>query len=434
MNKHISRLIPSILLTALIAGCSESERVTEPRISSQCNGTICSFTIQNNDLVRYTNIIGKDIERTLHSTRLNAAEGTHITWTIGDENEGQYANSSKLILLGLEPCKDDICNSNSYPTTGFVFNTQKSHSIAVRGDIINQDGSKTTINEVSNVSLTIGEPKIIIKNIDGEKYTFSADVEHLGIQESNYDLSWSVDDEDNLSNNQATEFTYDFSTIINNKETHQDQHIVKLKVTPSDPSIDPIIVEQPILLQELSSPEMMISPIKGKSIVVSANADKLPNDTLYLWSVEGQPSLKGSGLSTTLNFPQYATAYTVTLTAKLPISGEILTTTKTITTGYGLPSIKTEIGGGSGNDYILSVDKTGTGLPDNTTYLWAIGDNYTIIGDTTNFEFVANTTTTVNLKVTVGNEIIGTVSKQVTSGNKSDPVILSVTKGYSPLY
>jgi hypothetical protein len=423
MNKHILRLTPSILLTALIAGCSESERVTKQKISIQCNGITCSFTIRNNDLVRYTNIIGKDIERTLHSTQLNAAEGTHITWTIGDENEGQYAESSKLTLLGLEPCKDETCNSHSYPTTGFVFNTLKTHSISVRGDIINKDGSKIILNDVTNVSLTIGEPKIIIKSIKDEEYTFSADVEHLGIQENDYTLSWSVDDEDNFSANQVTEFTYDFSTIIKDKET-QDQHIVKLKVTHLDPSIDPIIVEQPILLQKISSPEMIISPIKGKSIVVSANVNNnLPNDTIYLWSVEGQPSIKGSGLSTTLNFPQYATAYTVTLTAKLLSNGEILTTTKTITTGYGLPSIKTEIDGASGNDYILSVDKTGTGLPDNTTYLWAIGNNYTFTGDTTTFEFVANTTTTVNLTVTVGNEIIGIVNKQVTSGNKSDPVM-----------
>ena len=320
---------------------------------STCNGTTCSFSLADNEIVRYTTILGQSKERILRSTPLKAANGTEITWTI-ETGAGDYLDQPSMMnKLALPLCTDNLCSDTSYPNTGVVFKDLKNHQISVSGTIVNQDGSKTVINEVTQITTSLGKPEIVIQNIDdsNDEYTFAAELDHLGLDAKDYTLDWSANDS-SISNGDT--FTHTFVANIDGT------NVVKLTVKPNDTSIAPITVEKPITLGELKSPEINIGSVSGKSISVSANTSNLPNNTIYMWGVEGQ-SIDASGLSANLNLSEYATKYEVVLTAITLNNGVILTSTKEVTTGYGLPSIVVKKV--SSTVYGFSVNTKDTGLP-----------------------------------------------------------------------
>ena len=188
MKKKILGL--SVLVGAIALGsCSKNEQIQEPQIVKVCNGLICSFAVQDVQMVRYTNLLGKSIDKVVKRTDIKGPQDS-ITWTIPD---GTPATSSQLLSKGLTPCLGgDTCSFNENPT-GAVFTTATPKEVSVSGTIVNPDGSVTEINKEESISIDIGQALInVSREAQDLNYDFSADIADTGIPED-ATLTWFVD-------------------------------------------------------------------------------------------------------------------------------------------------------------------------------------------------------------------------------------------------
>ena len=196
--KRISKKKRTILVAGLlglafmIGSCSKNEQVQEPQIIKSCIGLVCSFAIEDDTLNRFTNLLGKSIDRVVKRTQLRGAQD-QVIWNIS--GGGQEANNTQLMERGLTPCLDegDTCSLNSNPT-GWVFTSTDPQQVSVSGTIVNADGTTREINKETAVSLEIAPPVVTItKDNAGElNYTFTADSADTGIPEG-ATYTWTVD-------------------------------------------------------------------------------------------------------------------------------------------------------------------------------------------------------------------------------------------------
>ncbi|APC95293.1 DUF3281 family protein [Francisella tularensis subsp. novicida] len=123
----------AILSSAAILGsCGKSETATQLRIVDQCNtaNDLCKFELTNAVVSRYTNLLGKTIERVESQTPLQDIQGT-ITWN-PPAGATLATNTDVVTQLG-SGCQNDSCTANANPT---AFNLQVgSNSISVSGTI-----------------------------------------------------------------------------------------------------------------------------------------------------------------------------------------------------------------------------------------------------------------------------------------------------------
>ncbi|APA82231.1 DUF3281 family protein [Francisella tularensis] len=117
---------------ALLGSCGKSETATELRIIDQCNtaNTLCKFELANTVLSRYTNALGKTIERVESQTPLQNIQGT-ITWI--PSAGATLANSATVQTEFGSGCENDSCTANANPT---AYNLAAgSNSISVSGTV-----------------------------------------------------------------------------------------------------------------------------------------------------------------------------------------------------------------------------------------------------------------------------------------------------------
>ena len=397
----------SLFLGALLIGsCSKTERVEKAQIGKQCNGKICSISIQDLQVDRFTNLIGKSIDRVVSRTALQAPKD-NITWTIPNST---FATSEELNKAfqsnpNILPCTDSVCTANSNPT-GVIFNNLGVQEIAVIGTIVNADGSTTEIDQQITTDISIGKPLVSYSrdNPDGDlSYTFTADFNNTGIP-SNATLSWSFSDGSDPESGTISD--QDTATTSHIFPTAGQTYQVTLLIQADD--IDDITVTQNVdtgaVAPTINEPE-----INGKKITLSANLDNtgLPAGSSFSWSaldINRNTVATGTGQSgVVLQLPDYNTAYSIKLIATRSDSGTSFTTTKEVTTDFGTPTIDASSADGSSR-YTLTANLDNTGIPtDSSTFKWTV-DNQEI-GNTQSIEhnFLNSGEHTINLVITPPN-------------------------------
>ena len=85
--------------------------------------------------------------------------------------------------------------------------------------------------------------------------------------------------------------------------------------------------------------------------------------------------------------------------------------------------------------YSFTADTSNTGLPkDGVTYAWSVNDNPIGTGSSTTYLFAkANTQYTVSLSTKIGDNVIGTNSIAVTTGDVINPTLTATQDGANPL-
>ncbi len=168
MEKTI--LSMSILAGAFaLSSCSKSEEVKELQIIQECVGTVCSFAVEDVQLSRYTNLLGKSID---HVVKKNMLSGTqdNVVWVL---NNGREAETNELLQRQLSPCLDGTCTLTSNPT-GWVFNSTNNQAVSVSGTIVNADGTTREISILDKpVNLEMGKPIVSFDRDDTNDLTYN---------------------------------------------------------------------------------------------------------------------------------------------------------------------------------------------------------------------------------------------------------------------
>ncbi|WP_043024599.1 DUF3281 family protein [Francisella tularensis] len=104
-----------VISAALLGSCGKSESVPALRIVSQCNtaNDLCKFELANTVLSRYTNVLGKTIERVESQTPLQNIQGT-ISWI--PPASATLAESETVQTEFGSGCENNSCTANSNPT------------------------------------------------------------------------------------------------------------------------------------------------------------------------------------------------------------------------------------------------------------------------------------------------------------------------------
>ncbi|MBK2356638.1 DUF3281 family protein [Francisella hispaniensis] len=104
-----------IFAIELLGSCGKTETANELRIVDECNETndLCRFELSDAQVSRYTNILGKTIERVLSQTPLNDIQGA-IGWN-ASAGVSLADNSEVQNRLGVG-CQNNICTQNGNST------------------------------------------------------------------------------------------------------------------------------------------------------------------------------------------------------------------------------------------------------------------------------------------------------------------------------
>ncbi|MBK2111788.1 DUF3281 family protein [Francisella tularensis subsp. novicida FSC159] len=130
-----------VISAALLGSCGKSETVPSLRIVSQCNMTndLCMFELANTVLSRYTNVLGKTIERVESQTPLQNFQGT-ISWI--PPASATLAESETVKTEFGSGCENNSCTANSNPT---AYNLAGGiNTISVSG-IVNVNGQEVDL-------------------------------------------------------------------------------------------------------------------------------------------------------------------------------------------------------------------------------------------------------------------------------------------------
>ena len=422
MKKTI--LTMSLLVGALaISSCSKNEEVQEPQIIQSCSGLVCSFAIEDDTLDRFTNLLGKSIDRVVKRTQL-IGEQDQVTWNIS--GAGQVANTTQLMDRDLTPCVDDTCTLNSNPT-GWVFTSTDSQEVSVSGTIINADGTTREINKETYVDLSIGTPIVTIAKVNaGElEYTFTADPDGTGIPD-NATYTWTVDGGD------ASVGLAIIHTFANAGTDHE------VKLIVSSPDLEENIEVVNTITSGAIAPTVVEDSVNGKSVTLTANMTDtgLPAGTALTWSVAGQ-TITAVGSVVTFELPSYSTAYDIAVTATAPgASSGIQSSPLSVTTGFGKPVIIPSVLGGSGTDYNFTANIEDTGIiAGDATFTWTFDDGSTATGLSVNHDFGTSGQHTASLSVvpTSGATPIVADTVSITVGAPDIPNLISVQTSNNPL-
>ena len=91
--KKIMLVLPLLAGAFTISSCTKEEHVQEYNIKSDCSGLVCSFSLEDDAIDRYINLLGKPKDKVIKRVLLNSAQD-ELTWSIlGD---GTFADNSQL--------------------------------------------------------------------------------------------------------------------------------------------------------------------------------------------------------------------------------------------------------------------------------------------------------------------------------------------------
>ncbi|MBK2356636.1 DUF3281 family protein [Francisella hispaniensis] len=114
-----------ILLSILLGGCGKTETTNELRIVYQCNtvdntlmefnddSALCRFELVSAQVSRYTNVLGRTIERVQSQTPVRDSQGS-ITWIL--PQDATEADNADVVYKFGSGCQDDNCTINANPT------------------------------------------------------------------------------------------------------------------------------------------------------------------------------------------------------------------------------------------------------------------------------------------------------------------------------
>ncbi|QIV95349.1 uncharacterized protein DUF3281 [Allofrancisella inopinata] len=157
MNKKLICVMVLLTSASLLSSCGTQEELSEYQIVTSCNDLTCSIALDQVDLLRYTTVLGKDIDQVLKAEPVGDTEGTQfdITWSISG---GSYATGADMTAAGFTECESGNCTATDNPT-GYVFGSAGAKQISVSGTITKEDGSTITINESKSVD--VEEPVMV---------------------------------------------------------------------------------------------------------------------------------------------------------------------------------------------------------------------------------------------------------------------------------
>ncbi|WP_044247600.1 DUF3281 family protein [Francisella hispaniensis] len=104
-----------IFTIELLGSCGKTETANELRIVDECNenNDLCRVELAETQVSRYTNFLGKNIERVQNQTPLKDIQGT-IRWN-ASAGSSLADNSEVQSELGTS-CQDNVCTQNSKST------------------------------------------------------------------------------------------------------------------------------------------------------------------------------------------------------------------------------------------------------------------------------------------------------------------------------
>ncbi|APA83200.1 DUF3281 family protein [Francisella tularensis] len=149
--------------TVLLASCGKTTTATELRIVDQCTpaSDLCEFELTDAVVSRYTNMLGKTIERVESKTPLHDIQGT-ITWN-APATASLADNATVKSTLGVS-CQDDSCTANSNPTA---------YSLAAGSNTISVSGTVTVDGKTIDLATDV-QPDVVDTEAVENSYTFQS--------------------------------------------------------------------------------------------------------------------------------------------------------------------------------------------------------------------------------------------------------------------
>ncbi|APD50742.1 DUF3281 family protein [Francisella hispaniensis] len=199
MKKKLLISAAIVSTATLLGSCGKTETANELRIVDECNenNDLCRFELADTQVSRYTNILGKTIERVLSQTPLNDIQGT-VGWN-ASAGASLADNSEVQSELG-SSCQDNVCTQNSN-STAFKLpvgsNTiRASGTVAIDGKtvdlatdvppvVINTSVARSSATHVFPTELNSLTLQKIVDHLNKNRYyahgTFSADGNNIKI-------------------------------------------------------------------------------------------------------------------------------------------------------------------------------------------------------------------------------------------------------------
>ncbi|QIV96408.1 uncharacterized protein DUF3281 [Allofrancisella inopinata] len=332
MNKKlIGAMAIMLALASLLNSCTQEEH-SEQQILTDCQGIICSIELDNVDLLRYTNVVGKSVDKVLKQEAVSEPE-YNITWVMSD---GQFATDQQLSDNDLATCNGD-CTYDSNPTS-WIFNSVGSHQIGISGTLTNPDGSIEKIDLVKTVNINYGKAKIESEVMGGSvlDYKFIANITDTGIPDD-ATFTWKVD---GTEIGTGQEIDYLFPNVNTAYNVTLEVSVNGEVVTTSTKNITTGTVVAPRL-----------SSSRFGFLDYSLSVDLAGTGITDAWTLQWSSNPSSAAFSaptsayTNVTFDNYNTTYTVTLTATPPGGSGAVAAAIPINTGDAFVPTMTMVGG-----------------------------------------------------------------------------------------
>ncbi|MFT5950941.1 MAG: hypothetical protein ACI9BN_001197, partial [Francisella sp.] len=299
MCKKIA-IIPFLFVTAFLSSCSESEKVEEFRIKESCIGNVCSLTLIDLSINRSRNIIGKITDHTLSSDTVGLESPTNIKWII----EGAYKlpTSQQMTNLGLSACVADCKLTDANPT-GVIFNNFGQQMVNVKGPVFDVNKNQRNIDITHHFETSVaGELPPIVVNHTGMDYTFTINLDDLGLLDDNSAHKWTIMKGDELiktSAEQGTSFNFDVDIAGGGDYTILYEFINENHLSnPLTQTLNINVVDE---FQDLVN-TMQAERIEGTNTIIASFNNKTLFDNFklkhpsatYTWSIDSSTSIQTS--------------------------------------------------------------------------------------------------------------------------------------------
>ncbi|KEI35978.1 putative lipoprotein [Francisella sp. W12-1067] len=420
LNKYICGVSSVLGLAVLLSSCSQEE-LTEYQIGTNCDGAVCSIELDQADLLRYTNVVGKTVDKVLKQEAVPDPQ-YNITWVLTD---GQFATNEQLGNSNLPLCNGD-CTYESNPT-GWVFGSSGAHQIGVSGTITYPDGTVQSIDIAKTVSTEYGQVKIESEVVGGSglDYKFTANTTDTGIPDD-ATFTWKIDGTE-VGTTQEIEYLFPApnTTYTVSVEVSVDGEVIS---TDTKDILTGEIVE-PTLIPVVDSSDPLTY-----TITADTTGTIIDSSWTKQWKINGNVV---SGATTDIlnyTFTQSDTTYQVEYIAT---KGELTrSATKTIQVGEVIqPTLITTPDSSDPLTYTITADTTNTSIDSSWTKQWKI-DGSVVSGattDTLNHTFTqSDTTYQVEYTATKG-QSIRTATDTIHIGTVNQPSLSYSQDGSDPL-
>ncbi|QIV94336.1 hypothetical protein [Allofrancisella frigidaquae] len=420
LNKYICGVSSVLGLAVLLSSCSQEE-LTEYQIGTNCDGAVCSIELDQADLLRYTNVVGKTVDKVLKQEAVPDPQ-YNLTWVLTD---GQFATNEQLGNSNLPLCNGD-CTYESNPT-GWVFGSSGAHQIGVSGTITYPDGTVQSIDIAKTVSTEYGQVKIESEVVGGSglDYKFTANTTDTGIPDD-ATFTWKIDGTE-VGTTQEIEYLFPApnTTYTVSVEVSVDGEVIS---TDTKDILTGEIVE-PTLIPVVDSSDPLTY-----TITADTTGTIIDSSWTKQWKINGNVV---SGATTDIlnyTFTQSDTTYQVEYIAT---KGELTrSATKTIQIGEVIqPTLITTPDSSDPLTYTITADTTNTSIDSSWTKQWKI-DGSVVSGattDTLNHTFTqSDTTYQVEYTATKG-QSIRTATDTIHIGTVNQPSLSYSQDGSDPL-